>query len=174
MQEKLEKKKKKKKITARMTMLENALILLSSTERGKQATFFSTKLTHSKSDCYSVGVHEAWYNFIPSATLPREETYWIHLMASPPSPAATAATHHQPPPRRRRRLSCFCWCWRPQKKKKERSLFCTFILLGFRSVGAWSIHLDFYSCNKITTTQIQISCQNWKGFFSNISHQIMI
>ena len=26
-----------------------------------------------------------------------------------------------------------------------------------------------YSCNKITTTQIQISRQNWNGFFSNIS-----
>ena len=54
----------------------------------------------------------------------------------------------QPPPPRRR-LSCYywcCWCWRPQRKKKERSLFCTFILLGFRSVGAWSIHLDFYKC----------------------------
>ena len=55
----LKEKRRKKKITARMTMLENALILLSSTERGKQATFFSTKLTHSKSDCYSVGVREA-------------------------------------------------------------------------------------------------------------------
>ena len=31
-----------------------------------------------------------------------------------------------------------------------------------------------YSCNKITTTQIQISRQNWNGLFSNISHQIMI
>ena len=37
-------KKKEKKITARMTMLENALILLSSTERGKQATFFFYKV----------------------------------------------------------------------------------------------------------------------------------
>ena len=31
-----------------------------------------------------------------------------------------------------------------------------------------------YSCNKIIITQIQISCQNWNGFFSNISHQMMI
>ena len=31
-----------------------------------------------------------------------------------------------------------------------------------------------YSCNKITTTQIQISRQNWNGFFSNNSHQMMI
>ena len=31
-----------------------------------------------------------------------------------------------------------------------------------------------YSCNKITTTWIQISRQNWNGFFSNASHQIMI
>ena len=31
-----------------------------------------------------------------------------------------------------------------------------------------------YSCNKITTTQIQISCQNWNGFFSNNSHLRMI
>ena len=31
-----------------------------------------------------------------------------------------------------------------------------------------------YSCNKITTTQIQISRQNWNGFFSNISRQMMI
>ena len=31
-----------------------------------------------------------------------------------------------------------------------------------------------YSCNKITTTWIQISCQNWNGLFSNAySHQIM-
>ena len=72
---------------------------------------------------------------------------------------AAVSRHHRrhPPPAaaRRRRVSCFCWCcwcWRPQRKKKERSLFCTFILLGFRSVGAWSIHLDSYSCNKITTT----------------------
>ena len=34
--------------------------------------------------------------------------------------------------------------------------------------------LHMYSCNKITQTWIQISCQNWNGFFSNISHQIMI
>jgi hypothetical protein len=27
-----------------------------------------------------------------------------------------------------------------------------------------------YSCNKITTTQIQISRQNWNGFYSNLSH----
>ena len=32
----------------------------------------------------------------------------------------------------------------------------------------------YYSCNKIATTWIQISRQNWNGFFSNISHQIMI
>ena len=31
-----------------------------------------------------------------------------------------------------------------------------------------------YSCNKITTTWIQISRQNWNGFFSNASYQIMI
>ena len=31
-----------------------------------------------------------------------------------------------------------------------------------------------YNCNKITTIQIQISRQNWNGFFSNISHQMMI
>ena len=35
-------------------------------------------------------------------------------------------------------------------------------------------HHSWYSCNKITTTQIQISRQNWNGFFSNISHQVMI
>ena len=34
--------------------------------------------------------------------------------------------------------------------------------------------LEMYSCNEITTTQIQISRQNWNGFFSNISHQMMI
>ena len=33
---------------------------------------------------------------------------------------------------------------------------------------------NFYSCNKINTTWIQISRQNWNGFFSNASHQIMI
>ena len=31
-----------------------------------------------------------------------------------------------------------------------------------------------YSYNKIITNQIQISRQNWNGFFSNASHQIMI
>ena len=31
-----------------------------------------------------------------------------------------------------------------------------------------------YSCNKITTTQIQISRQSWNGFFSNGSYQIKI
>ena len=31
-----------------------------------------------------------------------------------------------------------------------------------------------YSCNKITTTQIQNFRQNWNGLFSNISHQMMI
>ena len=31
-----------------------------------------------------------------------------------------------------------------------------------------------YSCNKITSTWIQIYRQNWDGFFSNASHQIMI
>ena len=31
-----------------------------------------------------------------------------------------------------------------------------------------------YSSNKVTTTWIQISRQNWNGFFSNASHQIMI
>ena len=30
-----------------------------------------------------------------------------------------------------------------------------------------------YSCNKTTTTWIQISSQNWNGFFSNASHQIL-
>ena len=37
-------------------------------------------------------------------------------------------------------------------------------------------HLQFesYSCNKITTTWIQISRQNWNGFFSKGSHQIII
>ena len=29
-------------------------------------------------------------------------------------------------------------------------------------------------CNKITTTQIQISCKNWNGFFSNINHRMLI
>ena len=32
-------------------------------------------------------------------------------------------------------------------------------------------YLDSYSCNKITTNQIQISRQNWNGLFSNVSHQ---
>ena len=31
-----------------------------------------------------------------------------------------------------------------------------------------------YSCNKITTIQIEIPPQNWNGFFSNICHQMMI
>ena len=33
--------------------------------------------------------------------------------------------------------------------------------------------INLHSCNKVTT-QIQISHQNWNGFFSNISHQMMI
>ena len=39
----------------------------------------------------------------------------------------------------------------------------------------WKLE-DFrkYSCNNITTTWIQISRQNWNGFFSNASHQIKI
>ena len=32
------------------------------------------------------------------------------------------------------------------------------------------LDVSSYSCNKITTTQIQISQQNWNNFFSNISH----
>ena len=31
-----------------------------------------------------------------------------------------------------------------------------------------------YNCNKITTTQIQISRQNQNDFFPNISHQMII
>ena len=39
----------------------------------------------------------------------------------------------------------------------------------------WPVILwNSYSCNKITKTCIQISRQNWNGFFSNISHQRMI
>jgi uncharacterized membrane protein YbjE (DUF340 family) len=34
--------------------------------------------------------------------------------------------------------------------------------------GGW------YSCDKITMTQIQISHRNLNGFFSNISNQMMI
>ena len=33
--------------------------------------------------------------------------------------------------------------------------------------------LDIYGCNKITTTWIQISRQNLKGFFSNATHHIL-
>ena len=33
------------------------------------------------------------------------------------------------------------------------------------------IKLQSYSCNKVTKTWIQISRQNWNGFFSNISHR---
>ena len=35
-------------------------------------------------------------------------------------------------------------------------------------------NFELYRCNKIITTQIQISRQNWNGFFSNISHRMMI
>ena len=35
-------------------------------------------------------------------------------------------------------------------------------------------HASIYSCNKITTTQIQISRQKWNVFFSNIIHEMMI
>ena len=38
----------------------------------------------------------------------------------------------------------------------------------------WLGYASTYSCNKITATWIQISRQNWNGFFSNATHQIMI
>ena len=49
----------------------------------------------------------------------------------------------------------------------------------FRSPDHLSPHngaknYNLYSCNKITTTWIQISRQNRNGFSSNASHQIMI
>ena len=49
------------------------------------------------------------------------------------------------------------------------------LLLSYRSSfksELTSKHWDFYSCNKIFKTWIQIFRQNWFGFFSNISHQI--
>ena len=139
-----------------MTMLENALILLSSTERGcKQATFFFYKVDpfkvwllfcwcpRSLIQLHPVSDFAAGGNLLNSFDGAAAVSSRRRLQP-PPSPAAAAVgTHHQPP---RRRLSWYCWYWRPQRKKKERSLFCTFILLGFRSVGAWSIHLDFYEC----------------------------
>jgi len=42
-------------------------------------------------------------------------------------------------------------------------------------VKIWIIWNDYFMYNnKVTTTWIQISCQNWNAFFSNASHQIMI
>jgi len=43
-----------------------------------------------------------------------------------------------------------------------------------RSSSSFLLTWSRYSCNKITTTQIQISRQNLSDFFSNISHQMMI
>ena len=48
----------------------------------------------------------------------------------------------------------------------------SFVIYWQASGGLLAIRL--YSCNKITTTWIQIFRQNWNGFFSNISHQMMI
>ena len=42
--------------------------------------------------------------------------------------------------------------------------------MGCSSAFLWI----FYSCNKITTTQIKIFCQNQNGFFWSISRQMMI
>jgi hypothetical protein len=61
--------------------------------------------------------------------------------------------------------------------KYEQKTLCTLL---FSSRGhlllldtAFSKHISknfsLYSCNKITTTQVKISCQNLNGFFSNIS-----
>ena len=44
----------------------------------------------------------------------------------------------------------------------------------FESSNIFSRDFGIYSCDKITTTQIQISHQNWNYFFSYISHQMMI
>ena len=54
---------------------------------------------------------------------------------------------------------------------KWRQWYCQKILQLNRPITTTTIR---YSCNKITATQIQISRQNWNGFFSNISHQMMI
>ena len=40
---------------------------------------------------------------------------------------------------------------------------------------AWNFHvLNWYSCNKIITTQNQIFRQNWNALFSNISNHFII
>ena len=79
----------------------------------------------------------------------------------------------------------FCECfidfsWKPLHIKTK-----IYIQISFQSVIVfWSCKkLNFkkmdcdlfvrYSWNKITTTQIQISRQNWNGLFSTISHQIV-
>ena len=40
--------------------------------------------------------------------------------------------------------------------------------------GSYTKSSFYYSCDKITTTWIQISRQIWNGFSSNASHQITI
>ena len=47
-----------------------------------------------------------------------------------------------------------------------------FVISNQKMIFIWMTNC--YSCNKITKTWIQISRQNWNGYFSNASHQIMI
>ena len=75
-----------------------------------------------------------------------------------------------------------------KKKRRDISVTQTGLVLKFSTLESSALNPTalfytsfiqndinrWYSCNKINTTQIQISRQNRNGFFSNISHQMMI
>ena len=56
----------------------------------------------------------------------------------------------------------------------DKSSVCSWTPKTVKELNTFNLQIRLlYSCNKITTTWIQISHQNWNGFFSNASHQIM-
>ena len=64
--------------------------------------------------------------------------------------------------------------WQIRKKKNKESELLK-KCRSWKKLSKLCFHwLWFYSCNKLNTTQIQISRQNWNGFFWNISRQMMI
>ena len=57
---------------------------------------------------------------------------------------------------------------------RHNSFQCQASFVTYWQASGGLLAIRLYSCNKITTTWIQIFRQNWNGFFSNISHQMMI
>ena len=58
--------------------------------------------------------------------------------------------------------------------QKQITLYTLSDIATILSLSTQSQTLSWYSYDKITTTWIQISCQNWNGFSSNISCQRMM